>query len=312
MQNRQLFVCGIALAGALVAAPAILRPVRAEDVSLKTWAVNCDAGESINKTLAKVRPGDTISVVGTCVENVVVSEEVDRLVLVGNSGATIVGPDPALDTLVILGDDVVVRGFTITGGRGGVNLRGALNVSVEHNVIRNTPGVGVTVHRVSYAIILGNSIRENGAHGILLMENASARIGFRETTASASVPNTIEDNGADGVYMARSSNAWIAGNTISGNHRHGVYLEKMAQAEVMANTIDANSGHGIFVTQNSGAHLGSASGARWMDKPNTSNVANGGFAVQCSVGAYLVGQIGSLAGAAGPWSILSGCVNTAS
>ena len=120
----------------------------------------------------------------------------------------------------------------------------------------------------------------------------------------------IEGNASDGVYVARSSNAWIAGNTISRNRRHGVYLEKNAQAEVMANTIDANGGHGVFVTHNSGAHLGTAAGARWLDKPNTSTVPNTGFGVQCSLGAYLVGQLGLLNGTAGPKSVTTGCVDT--
>ena len=61
-------------------------------------------------------------------------------------------------------------------------------------------------------------------------------------------------------YVARSSNAFIAGNTISRNGRNGVHLEKNGQAEVTANAIDGNAASGVFVTQNSGAHLGSTAG----------------------------------------------------
>jgi parallel beta-helix repeat protein len=163
---------------------------------------------------------------------------------------------------------------------------------------------------VSYALIVGNTIRDNRSFGVVLMENASARIGFKETSAPAPNPNVIEANGSDGVYVARSSNAWIAGNTISRNRRHGVYLEKSAQAEVMANTIEANDGHGVFVTHGSGALLGSATGARWMDKPNTTTAPNAGFGVQCAVGAYLVGELGALNGLTGLKSVATGCIDT--
>jgi hypothetical protein len=47
----------------------------------------------------------------------------------------------------------------------------------------------------------------------------------------------------------------------------------------------------------------------WMDKPNASTVPNTGFAIQCSVGAYVVGQLGSLNGTAGAKNVLTGCVD---
>jgi parallel beta-helix repeat protein len=285
-------------------------PVSGQDFERKVWQIHCDAGETIGKALEKARPGDTLSVYGVCVENVEIPENVTRLVLDGSGTATIRAADPAVDTIMIYGDDITVRGFTLTGGRDGVTLRGALNVVVEHNAIHGNGRIGVNVHRVSYALIVGNTIRDNRSFGIVLMENASARIGFKETTAPSPNPNVIEANGSDGIYVARSSNAWIAGNTIAGNARHGVYIEKSAQAEVMANTIDSNAGHGVFVTHNSGAHLGSGTGARWMDKPNTTTVPNSGFGIQCSVGAYLVGQLGSLNGMAGLKSVTTGCVDT--
>ena len=283
----------------------------AQHSGLKVWRIDCDAGETIGKVLQKAHDGDILSVSGLCMENVQVPEGLTRLVLDGNGAATISGTDPNVDTILLYGDDVTIRGFTITGGRGGINLRGALNVTLENNTIHATGGVGITVHRVSYALIVGNTIRNNRSFGIVVMENSSARIGFTETTAQAPNPNAIEANGSDGVYLARSSNAWVAGNTIAGNGRHGVYIEKSAQAEVMANLIDGNSGHGVFVTQNSGAHLGNATAGRWLDKPNTTTAPNGGFGVLCSVGAYLVGELASLNGSSGVKSATTGCVESA-
>jgi parallel beta-helix repeat protein len=276
----------------------------------KTWRVDCGTGETIGKIIPKVGPGDIVSVVGHCLENVHIPEAAISIVLDGNNRATIEGTDPTLDTVLIYGDEVTVRGFTITGGRGGISLRGALNATVENNVIQKTGGIGIVVHRMSYAQIAGNTIRENAAAGIVLWENSSARIGFKATGASAPTPNLITANGADGIYLLRSSTAWIAGNTIASNGRHGVFLDRMAQADIMSNFIDDNKSHGVFVTQNSGVDLGSSAASRWIDRSNTSRVPNRGFAVQCSIGAYVVGDLGFLSGLAGAKNVTTGCNDT--
>jgi len=310
MTTRSVGACvAVVLMSGAVARGALLDDKGGDD-RRRLWKVDCDRGHSIGRVLRRVRPGDIVSVVGFCIENVEIPEGVSRLVLDGNGAATISAADPNLDAVQIYGDDITVQGFSITGGRDGVNLRGALNIVVENNTIQGNQRIGVNVHRISFALIVGNSIRDNGSFGISLVENASARIGFKETTDAAPQPNAIEENAGHGVYVARSSNAFIAGNTISRNARNGVHLEKNGQAEVTANAIDGNGASGVFVTQNSGAHLGSPAGPRWMDLPNMSSVPNTAFGVQCSIGAYLVGSLGLLNGTGGPKDVATGCVDT--
>ena len=115
--------------------------------------------------------------------------------------------------------------------------------------------IGINVHRISFALIVANTIRDNGSFGITLVENASARVGFKETTDAAPQPNVIE--AGMGVFVARSSNAFIAGDTISGDGRDALHLAKNGQTEVTANVLDGNAGNRVSVRQNSGVHLGS-------------------------------------------------------
>jgi parallel beta-helix repeat protein len=310
MQSRSSYALW-GLAVALLAAPAVpAADSRGGPEDGRTWQVDCGRGQTIRKALMRARHGDTISVSGTCVESVEIPEGVSGLTLDGNGVATIDVGDPTLDGVLIYGDDITVRGFTITGGRDGVNLRGALNVVVEHNTLEANARLGVNVHRVAFALIAGNTIRNNGLGGIYLTENASARIGFKETTDTEPTPNVIEGNAVHGIFVARSSNAFISGNVISRNARDGVHVEKLGQAEVTFNTLDENGQNGVFVSQNSGVHLGVPGAPAWTNRVNSTTIPNTGFGVQCSIGAYLVGSVGTLNGSVGAKSVETGCVDT--
>jgi parallel beta-helix repeat protein len=270
--------------------------------------VDCDNGGSISKALRRAPQGANLLVSGVCVENVEVPEGVLGVTLDGQGTATIRAADPSLDAVRIYGDGITVRGFTITGGRDAINLRGALNTLIDSNTLEGNGSSGINVHRVSFALIVNNVIRANGFHGIFMIENASARIGFVENTQAE--PNIIEGNAVSGIYLARSANAAIAGNTIRNNGAHGVHLEKNAQAEVASNAIDANGLNGVFVTQNSGVHLGTPTGNGLLNRANSTTVNNTGFGVQCSVGAYMLGRLGTLNGVAGSKAATPDCIDT--
>ena len=80
-----------------------------------TRLVNCAAGDTIGSALKTAKPGDTLLVSGTCVENVEIGE-LDGITLDGQGTATISGPDQSLDTLRLVGvRGATVRGFRITG-----------------------------------------------------------------------------------------------------------------------------------------------------------------------------------------------------
>ena len=59
-----------------------------------TLSVDCSSG-SLQAAIDKLKPGDTLFVSGACKENVVIPEEMARIVLDGQGKAAIVGPDGA-------------------------------------------------------------------------------------------------------------------------------------------------------------------------------------------------------------------------
>src|SRR4029077_9719960 len=76
--------------------------------------VDCSCGDTIAQALLRVRPGDTLSVRGTCNESVIVNSPIgqfDGVTLDGGGTATIAGPDPTLNVLEL--DNV--RSFTVKG-----------------------------------------------------------------------------------------------------------------------------------------------------------------------------------------------------
>ena len=275
------------------------------ELAAQAVTVDCDAGATIGKALVGAKPGDTLAVRGTCRENVRFGAEVARLTLDGGGKATILGVDAGQAPVTILGREIRVTGFTISGGRNGFNvLRGGTAV-IEGNVIEKTgaggqpgSGTGINVAQHSFAWILGNTIRDNPAGGIIVHESGAVRIGVGDV-ANALQPNVIERNGGHAISVERSSSARIVGNTIRDNKGDGVRIVGVSHAVVAGNTISGNSGHGVYVTQNSGVDLGGGADLFTDANQTAPTHKNGGAGLKCAVGGYAEGQLASLTGAQG-------------
>lgn len=270
--------------------------------------VNCDKGESLQRVFTGVgrsgtapvtlRPGHVVQVTGTCYENLEIFDGFDGIVLDGQGVARIHGPDPGRDTLRLVGvRNFTVKGFLITGGRDGVNLRAAMMASVTENVIQAGRD-GIQVHRGSFALITDN-VLANGRDGIVVHESSAARIGFASSAAANPSPNTIEGNGRHGILVSRASTARIAGNVIVGNLGSGIRVDRVSQADIAANTIDGNGQDGVRLLQNSGVNLGTQTAGHFLERVNLTAVPNTGFGLRGQIGGYAVGGIGTLTGTAG-------------
>src|SRR6266705_2575719 len=90
-----------------------------------TFTVDCDAKGKIQEKLELAKPGDTVLVSGTCSENVTIPSEVVRITLDGQGKTVIKAPGTTADAIFIRGKDIMVKGFTLTGGRDGIHLSGA-------------------------------------------------------------------------------------------------------------------------------------------------------------------------------------------
>lgn len=284
-----------------------------------TATVDCDAGGTIGTALTSLQPGDTLLVKGTCRENVAIRAERNRLTLDGQGQATINAPDPGPGAVSITGREIVLKGFTITGGRTGVQVLRGGTALIANNVIhhvggpvgRPAAGAGVNVGQHSFARLIGNTIRDNLAAGILVHESGAVRIGFIDGGNPAAEANTIENNAGPGITVATSASARIVGNTIRRNGQDGVAVSGGSNAQVSGNVISGNGGSGISVTQSS-VQLGRDEGEGLLGAPNSTDptLPNRGAGLTCAVGGSVDGRLGSLNGREGPKRFDKKCIDS--
>ena len=246
----------------------------------------------------------------TCNENVVVREEKSRITLDGQGTATINGPIATDHTITVRGSGITIKGFTITGGRNGVQVVRGGEALIDGNTIQNTGNNGVIVSQHSSARIINNTIQNNPGNGINVGENSSARIGILTTQDTVASPNTIQNNTDRGIIVNRSSSARIVGNIISNNTDDGIAVGRASHADISSNTINSNGGDGIFLNINSGVNLGSDTGDGIFDVPNSTTENNTGFGIRCVTGGAADGRQGTLNGTSGAASFAGNCINS--
>ena len=279
----------------LAAAP---RTARATDI-----LVDCGAGETISAALSSlddVGP-NTITVSGTCHESVVVFSR-DRLELFG-VGATIVGTADLPVANVSGSRNIVISGFTLTGGSVGLRVARASEVAVD-NLQSHGNATGISVQDGSLLRLNGAvNVHGNTGNGIV---GAASRIVLSDGAGS----NSIADNGGDGVVLADGSKGNFLGvTTIHGNGAGGVSIVRTSSINLFGAVVDSNGGTGVNVQETSHCQLGSntisnngaaASGGGIRVADNSDLYLDGGVSVTGNTGigvqAELAGQLSSVGG----------------
>ncbi len=137
-----------------------------------TVMVDCDAGGKIQTALNAAQSGDTILAHGVCNENVSVRDELARITIDGQGSATIHGPNAGAASITILGRNITIKGFTITGGRQGIIVLRGGSALIDGNTIQESSGQGIFVIQNGHARIVNNTIQFNPGGGISLQENS--------------------------------------------------------------------------------------------------------------------------------------------
>jgi hypothetical protein len=221
---------------------------------------------SLQRAIDRLDPGDTLIVSGTCNENVVIGEGRRNLTLEGRAATLNGSGNPNAPTVQIRGRDITIKGFTIIGGRHGVQLNRGGSGTVDGNLIRNAVVHGVGVFNNSSATIVDNTIENNGANGICVCEHAVADIGFRGDFATQGSPNIVRNNGNNGIVVTDASYAEIESNSVHGNVNAGIAVDNASSAKIgfqsgvagtfgSANTIESNGNRGVFVARSSSARI---------------------------------------------------------
>lgn len=175
---------------------------------------------SLQQAVDRAAEGATISVRGTCTEEVVIRK--DRIRIVGEEGATLQAPGIVL---TILSDGVEINNLSIIGGTVGIDIVGGASAEIVSNRILDYLQAGIEVRANSNANIRDNYISStNGplVTGVNVIASASAQL----------EGNTIENANGNGVNVASASAAFLAcDNTVSVSHRFfaGVAVTRTAQ-----------------------------------------------------------------------------------
>lgn len=275
-----------------------------------TMKLTCTAKDTIRNAIKKLKPGDTLSVTGTCNENLVIPEEIVRVVLDGQGKATINGPDKSSPTVTVNGRGITVKGFTVTGGRDGIVVSRGGQAVIDRNSIEGTGRIGLQVNQSSFAVIVNNTIQNNQTNGISIGGSSYAIVGILTGLDKTASPNTIQNNGQNGISVQRSSNARITGNTIRNNKLNGILVSRASQADITSSTIDGNGMSGIDVSQNSSVQLGADKGTGIFESPNTTTAGNAQFGIKCTTNSSADGRLGTLNGNSGAKNFDNSCVDS--
>jgi parallel beta-helix repeat protein len=272
-----------------------------------TLTVDCNAGGKIQTALNAAANGDTILVTGECNESVSVRDELARLTIDGQGTAKVHALAGANSAIQVLGRNITIKGFTITGGRSAITVLRGGSALIDTNTIEES-GNGISVQQNGHARIVNNTIQSNATSGIAVQESSIARIGYLDV-AGPVMGNAIRDNAGPGVIVQRGSAATLTGNAISGNDGPGVLVSRGSHADLSGNTIDANGSDGVVITVNSDVQLGDEGGI--FDPPNetTAKAPNGGYGLRCELNSTPAGNLGTLTGVNGDRKFDSSCSN---
>jgi parallel beta-helix repeat protein len=290
---------------------AVLVALGISSAQAATLNVDCDAGNTIASVYATVKPGDTVLISGTCKEQVSIPPELTRVTFDGQKKTTIRHPggqQASPHAFYNRGKEITIKNFTVTGGQDGIHLSGPASAVIDGNLVTKNSGRGIHIDKSSIARILNTTVEDSGSIGIDVTGASYAYVGVFIPRVAARGPNIIRNNGGPGINIERTSGAWIVGNTISGNKESGIAVHRNAQADVIGNTISGNAVDAVTVSFNGGVNFDSEPR---KDGPNKTEAGqnNGGVGVRCSVGGYVDGPVGTLAGGKGAKEFDKSCVD---
>jgi hypothetical protein len=251
------------------------------DDKVRTVEVDCTKGKTIAKALERGNEDKPLVVVvqGICSENVVVDR--DDVTLRGDGGGSgVTGLDPTKDTIVIDGARrVVIQDLTVSAGRNGVTFFLASSGTVDNCTVQDNAGHGIRVEGGS-ATVMNSTISGNADVGIILTDGGNGRIGINNLNQYAG--NTISNNGAHGIHITYGASALIGGNMITGNgttanhplfDRSGISLFSATASIVGGNTITGNAGAGVSA-RSSSLRIGDGS----LNLPTANAISGNGVA----------------------------------
>jgi hypothetical protein len=176
--------------------------------------VDCDAGRSVMDVLAKAEPGETIKIIGTCIERLVITT--DRITLDGQGSAILDGGGSAggdfAGVIAIQGaHGVVIRGLTVQHGPNGIVATGGAAFQASDSVFQNHAGSGILIIGGSSGELTNCAMQKNG-------------VGMNVLTGSSIVLKGAigaDGNAGNGISVGGGSTLEIRGAAVHASHNMG-------------------------------------------------------------------------------------------
>jgi len=250
---------------------------------------------------------NSISVTGTCHENVVMFGRTD-LTIFGNPTATVVPGNANGHLLAIAASQRVgIQNITFDGGRGAI-VNDNSRVDFTSVTIQNSLGIGLTsidslVHIADSTIktstrsgisvgggtfyvdsdVTGTTVTNNGRTGVSVLTGHLILNGGDGVTPGTE--NVFSNNGGVGVAIANSAEADISGdNRIIGNQgAFGLEVIHTSTVIMSDGTISSNAGGGV--------HCGETSHCEWAGATKIDSNGKGGIEITDHSDGYLDGGI---------------------
>jgi len=264
---------------------------------------------SIHAALASLPAAgpNSISVTGTCHENVVIFGRTD-LSIFGNPTATVVPGNPNGRLLVIASSQRVgIQNITFDGGRGAivndnsraditsVTIQNSLGIGltsidslvhIADSTIKNSTRSGISIGGGTFYVdsdVTGTTVTANGRSGISVLTGHLILNGGDGVTPGTE--NVISNNTGVGVAVANSAEADISGdNRIIGNQgAFGLEVIHTSTVIMSDGTISSNAGGGV--------HCGETSHCEWAGATKINSNLKGGIEITDHSDAYIDGGI---------------------
>lgn len=239
--------------------------------------VGCPGGSggtftSISAALAAIGPvgPSTITVTGTCDENVTIANSQSITIVAGTGGARVVGPKDSDTFDISTSTNITLQALEIIGvpptslntAGAGVFLTGGSLVNLVQCNVHDNEGGGVFAQGGSRVTLNHTQIHNNSpGDGLDVLDNSTA-----DMVASAIVNNGQVGFGSAGIFVDNESSAVIRQtNFIENNGDYGIFVRALSNARFQSGftgrftTVSGHAVTGIVVTRDSHLQVGGAS-----------------------------------------------------
>lgn len=217
--------------------------------SARTWTVN--PGQSIQETIDKAEPGDTIQVLpGQFPESIRIGKENLRVVGMSYEGerCELLGEDELETGITVAANGVTVEGFVLRGfTSAGLAAHDVSDLTLTGLNVYACGHTNIELENVTRAEIVDCVVRTARLHGLRVYRSQEIRIADGEFSDTWT-----------GIYLFESVQTVVENNAVYGNYR-GIAIESVGSAEhpaeyakIRYNRIAHNDRHRIWMDSSEG------------------------------------------------------------